>query len=246
MTELNFPQVDEPVLTALHQAVDYVLNRFDNIIGIIAAGSILRGEGDANSDVDTFVIIEGDYRQRVQKFFNGVRFELFVNSVDFVPLYFEEEARDGGMSTANMLVTGHVVLKRSPVVDDLIQQAQAALDASPDYSEAMLINHLYLLADRFENGIDLRHRDPVMGLILVDAALSGMLIYQFQKQGKWIPRHKDLLKILRVEEPELANLVQQYYSTVGDKRFDIAGLIADYTLGVRGFFEWESDKDYLD
>lgn len=28
MTDLNFPQVDEPVQTALHQAVDYVLNRW--------------------------------------------------------------------------------------------------------------------------------------------------------------------------------------------------------------------------
>ena len=68
MSDLNLPNVDEPVETAIQMAIDYVLERFDNVLGIIVAGSILRGEGDAHSDVDTFIIFEGDYRQRIQKF----------------------------------------------------------------------------------------------------------------------------------------------------------------------------------
>lgn len=245
MTELNFPKLDEPYATALVQAVDYVLKRFDKVLGIIAAGSILRGNGDENSDIDTFIIIDSDYRQRIQKFFNGVRFELFVNAPQFIPQYFDEEQNGGSASTAHMLATGHVVLNQSPLIDKFRQEAQEILHGKPVYDEQSLINQRYMLADRFENALDLRERDPMMGLVLIGAALSDMLVYQFQKQGKWIPRHKDILAILRNEEPQLANLVEQYYQQVGDECFDTACLIADYTIGVRGFFEWESDKDYL-
>lgn len=246
MSDLNFPDVDEPVATAIQMAIDYVLERFENVLGIIVAGSILRGEGDAHSDVDTFIIFEGDYRQRIQKFFNGVRFELFGNSVDFVPLYFAEESRDGGASTAHMLATGHIILKRSPIIDNLIQQAQTALEASPQYQPQNLINERYMLADTFENALDLRYRDPDMGLTLLDSILYGLMQYQFKKNGRWLPRHKDILKVTRKDYPELARLIAEYHQSVGDKRYEIASSIADYTIGVRGFFEWESDKDYLD
>lgn len=246
MTDLNFPDVDEPIATALRMAVDYVLDRFDSVVGIIAAGSILRGEGDAHSDVDTFIIFEGNYRQRVQKFFNGVRFELFVNAIDFVPRYFAEEKRDGGASTAHMLATGHVVLNRSPLIAELRQQAQAVLDTKPEYNPQTLLNERYMLADTLENAFDLRYRDPEMGLVLLDSLIWRMMLYQFKTHGQWLPRHKDVLKVTQTEYPELAQLISQYHQTLGDKRFDIAGLIADYTIGVRGFFEWESDKDYLD
>lgn len=246
MTEFNFPEADEPLTTAIRLAIDYTLARFDSVLGIIVAGSILHGEGDKNSDVDTFIIFEGDYRQRIQKFFNGVRFELFANAVEFVPLYFEEERRTGTPSTAHMLTTGHLVLNRSPKINDLVHQAQNSLDAGADYNPKALISERYHLADTFENAFDLRYRDPHMGLVLLDSIISGMMVYQFKKHNLWIPRHKDLLNVTREKFPDLADLIVQYQQSTGDKRFDASVFIADRTIGTRGFFEWESDKDYLD
>ena len=145
-----------------------------------------------------------------------------------------------------MLATGHVILKRSPIIDDLIQQAQTVLEVSPQYQPQNLINERYMLADTFENALDLRYRDPDMGLTLLDSILIGMMQYQFKKNGRWLPRHKDILKVTREDYPQLARLITEYHQSVGDKRYEIASSIADYTIGVHGFFEWESDKDYLD
>ena len=246
MNSIQLPFIDEHIETALREARDYVLNRFDSVLAIIVAGSILRGEGDAHSDIDTFVIIEGDYRQRIQKYFNDIPFEIFVNAIEFIPLYFEEERKDGGASTAHMLATGHLIYQQSKVIDGIIQQAKDFLKTTPVYDSKSLIQTRYLLANRLENAFDVQHRDPIMGLLLIDSALSEMLLYQFKKEGQWIPRHKDILNVLRNTHPDLVKLVTDYYQADFDERFRLAGLIADYTLGTRGFFEWESDKDFLD
>jgi hypothetical protein len=246
MNDLVFPQLDEPYLTGLKVASDYILERFQPVLGIIVAGSILRGQGDERSDLDTFVIFEGDYRQRVQKLFNGVRFEIFANPPRRVPQYFLEEQSDGEPSTAHMIATGHILLNRSPLIETLRQQAQAILKAQPTYSPSFLTMQRYFAADAFENALDLRQRDPAMGLSLIGGVLPAMLKYHFQKQGKFVPRHKELLEALRQDTPELAALVESFWQTEGDRRFEIASQIADFTLGTQGFFEWETEPQKVD
>jgi Nucleotidyltransferase domain len=245
MSELNFPQIEEPYATAISQAVDYILERFQPVLGIIIAGSVLRGEGDERSDIDTFVIFEGDYRQRVQKLFNGVRFEIFANPPQRVPKYFDDEQKDGTPSTAHMIATGHILFKRSSLIDELRPQAQALLKDKPIYSVDFLNFQRYRASDNFENALDLRERDPAMALTLVGVALSAMLVYYFQKQGKFVPRHKNMLAILRQENPELAHLVEAFWQTQGDERFEIAGKIADISIETRGFYEWETTAEKL-
>jgi hypothetical protein len=246
MPDLNFPPLAEPYLTALEEATNYILERFQLVLGIIVAGSILRGQGDERSDLDTFVIFEGDYRQRVQKLFNGVRFEIFANPPRRVPLYFAEEQNDGEPSTAHMIATGHILLNRSPLIETIRQQAQEMLQNPPNYSASFLTMQRYFAADAFENALDLRQRDPAMGLTLIGASLPAMLKYHFQKQGKFVPRHKELLETVRQDMPELAILVESFWQAEGDTRFEIACQIADLTLGTQGFFEWETEPQKVD
>ena len=246
MTELDFPPLAEPYNSALKEAVDYILERFQPVLGIIVAGSILRGQGDEHSDLDTFVIFEGDYRQRVQKFFNGVRFEIFANPPRRVPMYFLEEQTDGEPSTAHIIATGHVLLNRSPLVDTLRQQAHENLQNPPTYSASFLTMQRYFAADAFENALDLRQRDPAMALTLIGSVLPSMLKYHYYKLGKFIPRHKAMLESLRQDAPELAALFDSFWQAEGNKRFEIASQIADMTLGTQGFFEWESDPQKVE
>jgi hypothetical protein len=246
MTELNFPPLAEPYLSSLKEATSYILERFQPVLGIIVAGSILRGQGDERSDLDTFVIFEGDYRQRVQKLFNGVRFEIFANPPRRVPMYFLEEQSDGEPSTAHMVATGHILLNRSPVIDTLRQQAQEMLQSPPSYSASFLTMQRYATADAFENALDLRQRDPMMGLSLIASVLPAMLKFHYYKQGKFVPRHKAMLESLRVDAPELAALVEAFWQSAGDSRFEIASQIADMTIGTQGFFEWESEAQKVD
>lgn len=91
MNELRWPPLDEPNHTALIEAVAYARSRFEPI-GIIAAGTIVRGNPSPANDLDIFVVHRAPWRQRIQKFFNGVPTELFVNPPEQVERYLESEA----------------------------------------------------------------------------------------------------------------------------------------------------------
>lgn len=244
--DYDFPVVAEPYATALREAVTYAAERFAPVLGIIAAGSVLRDQGDTRSDIDMFVIFEGDYRQRVQKWFNGVRFEIFANPPRRMPRYFEEEQREGSPSTAHMMATGHVVYSAAPLIEQLREQARQALAEAPDYSPESLTFRRYFIVDRLENAFDLRERDPQMGGLLLGSAMLDLLRYYFVRAGRYEPRHKEILAMLRQDQPALAQQFEAFEQASLDVRYEIAGELADQILGARGFFEWESAPQPVD
>ena len=130
MPDLRLPPLAEPYKTALEEAVAFVLERFDPI-GVVASGTIVRGDPSPSSDLDVFVLHRQPWRQRLQRFFNGVPAELFVNPPERVERYFEEEVADGRPVTAHMLATGVVVFAIDPIVEQLRARAADVLAAPP-------------------------------------------------------------------------------------------------------------------
>ena len=59
-------ELPEPYRTALAEALAFVRERWQPL-GIIAAGSVLRGEGGPTSDIDLYVIHSEAWRQRSQR-----------------------------------------------------------------------------------------------------------------------------------------------------------------------------------
>jgi hypothetical protein len=240
LEQCQFPTLDEPFATALREGVAYVIERYKPL-AIIAAGSILRGEGDIYSDIDMYVLFEGNYRQLVHKRFNGIAFQLFCNPLQRIPRYFKEERTrvEGGNSTAHMIATGYVILDRDPRIAEIRQQAHEALQQPPHPNPEMLQHFRYQAVDGLENVLDLRESDPDMAMIIMGETLTKMLRYYFLKQGQYIPRHKDYLKIIREDDPELAALLHLLFAAQDDSRYDILLQIADKTIEVREFFEYE-------
>ena len=78
LADCHWPAVTEPYATALREAVAFGLARYP-LAGIVAGGSILRGEAGPSSDWDLHLIHREPQRQRVQQRFNGVPAEIFVN-----------------------------------------------------------------------------------------------------------------------------------------------------------------------
>ncbi|HEX2959649.1 MAG TPA: hypothetical protein VHO70_22625 [Chitinispirillaceae bacterium] len=73
-----WPDLNEHYLNALKDGTDWILRNF-NLSGIIVSGTIIRGNPDVSSDFDIFVIHDNNFRQRIQKFFRTVPFEIFIN-----------------------------------------------------------------------------------------------------------------------------------------------------------------------
>ena len=237
---LCWPTLADPYLTALREAVAFILERFDPL-GIIAAGSILRGQPGPSSDLDLYVIHGADQRQRLQQWFNGVPAEIFVNPPAMMERYFEDERKAGRPLTAHMLATGFVVLDRDPVIARLRQRAQDLIDLPPDPSPERLSFMRYMLACQFEDALDIADTAPVGASMILGLAAHGMLQYRFWQANRYLPRDKDLLDALSDLDPHLAQLALDFFAAPDlERRLPLAERIADRTIQTRGFFVWES------
>jgi predicted nucleotidyltransferase len=229
-----------PYDRALRDAVCFILDRFEPL-GIVACGTLVHGDPGPSSDLDIYVIHAQPKRQRIQKFFHGVPAEIFVNPVRAIEGYFEAEAKHGRPCTAHMLATGFVVLDRDPVVQELRRRARAILAQPPSLDEAELTWLRYGAALQVEDACDIAPLDPAGASMILNLAVHAMLQYCFRQADRYLPRDKDLLDALREVRPEVAVLAREFYATAPfERRLALAKEIALQTIGVLGFFEWES------
>ncbi len=236
----QWPNLPEPYNRALREAVAYILTRFEPV-GLIAAGSILRGTPDATSDLDIYVIHLAPFRQRVQKYFCGVPAEIFVNPPAAIEKYFESEQAASRPLTAHMLATGHVLLAADPVVDQLCTRAAALLTQTPPVTVAQFTFSRYMSATLYEDATDMVQRDPATANMLLSQAVVAMLQYFFLARRSFLPRSKGLFEHMTAVDPALAQAGRDFFLAGSlDERLEWAAQIADRTIGTRGFFEWES------
>ncbi len=144
----NFPKLPDKYDRALREAVSFVLERFKPV-GIIAAGTVVRGTPDATSDLDVWVIHMEPFRQRLQKFFVGVPAEIFVNPPWVIQKYFVQDQAEARPISAHMMATGTVVLATDPVVEQLRQTAISLLSSSPTLTSQRLTQARYAAAIKF-------------------------------------------------------------------------------------------------
>jgi len=245
--QCHWPALAAPYDRALREAVRFILERFDDIVGIVVSGTILRGAPAPTSDLDIYVIRQKSQRQRLQRFFNGVPSEIFVNPAAQVLAYFVEERRDGRPITAHMLETGFVILERSPELAELRLKAREVLSLSPDLDAERLTMLRYMAALRYEDATDVSAAHPETATLILGLAVPAMLHYAFLKANRYIPRDKDLLERLTALNPDLASLARTFYGTaLPEERLLLAAQIAEYTIETQGFFEWESKPEDLE
>jgi hypothetical protein len=229
---------------ALEQAVAFVRGRYEPW-GILVTGTIVRGAPDPNSDLDLYVLHDAPFRQRVQRWFNGVAVEIFVNSESAVSGYLESESRDGELITAHMLATGVVLLATDPHrMEELRLRARASLDQPPRWTEAQLVRGRYAAASFVEDAIDKREADPEVSMRLLSRALEALVSYWFKKHGLNQPRQKEIVGKIESVDAELGALLRRFWGDSSwESRFEAGMTAVDRVLETRGFFEWESEKE---
>lgn len=246
LADCTFPNLPEPYDAGLGEAVAYIAGRFDPV-GVIAAGSIIRGAPDPSSDFDMYVIHRENYRQRLQKRFNGVFTEIFVNPLQAIQGYFVGEQAERRPVTAHMLATGWVVYQSDPLVEQLRAEAAQLLASPPPVSPAEITFARYMAAALYEDAVDKMETDMPTAQMLLHQAVSAMLQYAFLSRGLYLPRSKDILNELIALSPSLAKDAQGYFSADNlDDQLDYVGGIVSRTIEVRGSFEWESEPEQVE
>jgi predicted nucleotidyltransferase len=243
LEDCEFPTLPAKYDIALREAVSFVLGSFKPV-GIVASGTIVRGNPDATSDLDLWVIHLEPARQRIQKFFNAVPVEIFVNPPWTIQGYFAQDQSNARPISAHMMATGHVVLAADPVVTELRQRAQWLLTQPPDLSEEAIERARYEAATHFEDATDIAGRSPIGASMLLSQSLMEMMRFAFMNARRFVPRDKDLLEEFGLLAGHSATKVRSFLQTADcDERVRLATEIADEILGVRGFFEWSSNLE---
>ncbi|MCE7987498.1 MAG: hypothetical protein DYG89_40550 [Caldilinea sp. CFX5] len=174
----QWPNLTSSYLVALQAAIEYVLDRFP-VLGIIASGSIIRGNPGPTSDFDLYVIHAQPQRQRLQRRFHGVPAEIFVNPPHTIRDYFADEHSEGRPCTAHMFVTGFPILVNDPVVTTLQEEAHTWLQKAPMVSEQKLLWQRYGIVDLLDNAKDLLDSDPECAARILHQAVDQMVDYSF-------------------------------------------------------------------
>lgn len=245
LAQCTWPPLPERFGTALRHATQFIFGEFDPL-GIVATGTIVRGTAHANSDLDLYVIHAAPYRRRVQRYFESVPAEIFVNPPSAIRAYFREEDRDGRRLTAHMLATGMVVYRTGPALDALCAEAREWLARHSPPSEPERVHARYAIASRLEDALDVVDADETTATMLLAGVVTAILEFVCKRDDGRIPRLKDLLMTVNTREPAVARLATAFFeaSTIRE-RVDIALTLADSTIGVRGFFPWDSGPESL-
>lgn len=244
--QCHWPALAEPYSSALHAAVQHILEQVPDILGIVASGSIIQGHPAATSDLDLYVVHRQPWRQRQKHIFAGVPAEIFINPPFQVRRYFAVEHQAGRPITAHLWATGQIILALDPEVEELQQEARQWLTQPPAYTPEQLTMRRYLAACRYEDATDIITAEAHNGLMLLFAAVRDMLDYAIMAAGHYLPREKDLLRALSTWNAPLAQLTRDFITaTTLETRLQLAACIADATIATRGFFEWESTPQML-
>jgi predicted nucleotidyltransferase len=239
----RWPELGEPYAEALRQAVAFVLDEADPV-GIVATGTVIRGEAHPASDIDLYVLHDAPYRRRVQRFFAGVPTEIFINPPHVVRSYFRDEHRTGRRFTAHMLATGFVILDRGAVVEALRSESRDWLARPHEWSSEDAQRARYAAATRLEDGADTTQTDAAVAALLLAQSVTEMLEYWLRAHGRPLPRAKALVSEITALDPELGAMTSRFALARSPlERLEAAHQIADYVLQVRGFFEWDSGRD---
>lgn len=237
---MRLPPLPEPFATALDEAVAYIHDRY-RPLGIIVSGTIIRGTPHASSDLDFMVIHEQTWRQRTQRFFNGVPAEMFVNPEFQMRRTIAAEPAGGRPVMSHLIGTGEIVHDPDGVMAALQGQAREILHGGAKVPEDDLVQMRHRIASAFEDAHDIRDVDPDRAQTIVTEALTEAVKLHFLQQGRWLPRYKALLSDLDSLDPQLGGDVRSALRNSDlANRLDLAGPIVQRIVGATGFFEWES------
>jgi hypothetical protein len=213
-------------------------------IGVIVAGSIVRGEAGPTSDLDVVVVHEEPWRVREQRWFAGVPTELFVNPPDRIRKTFASEHAEGQPSTADMFATGEALrTPPHPVVAELIREARDWLSRPVELSPAELAGRRYFAVDALDNARDMIDEDPAVVPLLLASAVNDVIAYAFLSRGRFQPRRKRAITALAEIDPTAADLIRRWAAQSGRDALATVEQLARHVLDVDTFFAWTSDRD---
>jgi predicted nucleotidyltransferase len=211
-------------------------------LGVIAAGSIVRGEAGPNSDFDVFIVHDKPWRLREQRRFCGVPAELFVNPAQQVRRYFETEHAEGRPCTAHMFATGEII-EHHPILDELVTEARDWLARPLAPTELQLTQQRYGAVDALDDARDVIDDDPTAAALLLADCVRQIIEHAFWARRQFQPRRKAAVRALAAIDPGAADLVERWTAApTPAEALAVVEALARHVLDADTFFAWSSGE----
>ena len=179
--ERPIPAVDE----VLEHAVQALAARYPDADSAFVAGSLMRGQGSATSDIDLIVLhsfLPQAYRESF--IFEDIPVETFVHDPETLSWFLEQDRKDGHPALIGMLIEGVLIGPRQDIGLDFKQRALRMFAEGPPPLSTDAISRLrYMITDKLDDlGAD---RSPGE-IIAIGAALYPLLVeLTLRGSGRW-------------------------------------------------------------
>jgi Nucleotidyltransferase domain len=164
------------------------------------AGSIVRGEATAFSDLDIVVIFKelpNAYRESF--YFQGFPVETFVHTAETLNYFFEEDAKSGVPSLPQMVAEGIEVPSKCELSEKLKNLANEILNNPPKISDEELRIYQYWITDLID---DIREPRSKLELTAVGTRLYEVIATCYlQTNGFWSAKGKSIPRNLIKHNP---------------------------------------------
>ncbi|WP_404336530.1 nucleotidyltransferase domain-containing protein [Planococcus rifietoensis] len=187
----------------IHTAKVFVETNFRHCRGALLAGSVVRGQETATSDLDIVVFDEtlmSSYRESM--IFYGWPIEVFVYNLSSYKDFFEKDRKAAKPSMPRMVSEG-IILKDSGIMEGIQQEAKALLEAGPEaWSADTIRTKRYFITDVLD---DLRGSDDRKERLFCVNTLSDLVSeFILRTEQKWIGSSKWVIRSLEAHDHELA------------------------------------------
>jgi hypothetical protein len=202
-------------------ATQILANRYPAADAAWVAGSFLRGEGSATSDIDLVVLhasLPQAYRESF--LFEGLPVEAFVHDPQTLSWFIEQDLQDAHPALIGMLVEGAAIGPRQEAALLFKQRAQQILaEGPPPLSDDALLRLRYAITDKLDDLAADRSRSEIFAIgsalypLLAELYLRGS--GHWNGSGKWVARllHHSDVSLAQHFETAFLDLYAQSHST---------------------------------
>lgn len=244
MAETRYDSVPTPN-EILKLADEALASRYPDADSAFVAGSFMRGEGSATSDID-LVVLHSSLAQAYREsfIFQGIPVETFVHDPETLSWFLEQDRKDGRPALTGMLIEGVLIGPRQDTGRDFKKRASQMFAEGPPSLDTNAIERLrYAITDKLD---DLEIDRTAAERIAIGAALYPLLVeLALRGSGRWNGSGKWHARLLNQMDVSVARQVETAFLNLYDGSDTQAVLrLADKVLkqhGGRLFAGYHSD-----